>query len=202
MNTPRADAARPAAALSAEAARARLRTIIAERSLLQGGQFTLASGRRSSLFFDMKRTMLDPEGAGLIAEAILDRIDPGEADAVGGLAMGAVPIVAVVCASSFHAPRFAGRGLAGFFVRKEVKDHGTARRVDGNLEPGSRAVILEDVTTTGGSALQAAEAVRAAGAAVVKVITVVDRLEGAAEAFRAADLPFEAVFDRNDFVAG
>ena len=177
----------------------RLRTIIAARSLLRGGQFTLASGRQSSLFFDMKRSMLDPEGAGLIANAILDRIEPGEADSVGGLAMGAVPIVAVACAASFLAPRFAGRGLAGFFVRKEVKDHGTARRVEGNLEPGARAVILEDVTTTGGSAMQAVDAVRAAGADVVKVIAVVDRLEGAADVFRAAGLAFEAVFDRNDF---
>jgi orotate phosphoribosyltransferase len=173
----------------------RLRQLIAERSLLTGGDFTLASGRQSSVFFDMKRSMLDPEGANLIAEAVLRRIEGLKADAVGGLVMGAVPIVAVVCAKSF--PQ---RPLQGFFVRKEAKDHGTAKRIDGNLAPRARVVILEDVTTTGGSALQAAEAVRAAGAEVVAVLTIIDREEGAAEAFAAAGLRFEAILTRDDFV--
>ena len=104
----------------------------------------------------------------------------------------AVPIVAVVCAKSFGR----GRPLMGFFVRKEAKDHGTARLVDGNLVPGARAAILEDVTTTGASAMRAIEAVRSAGAAVVKVISVVDRQEGAIDTFGAHGLPFEAVFTR------
>lgn len=173
----------------------RLCQLIAERSLLTGGEFTLASGRQSSVFFDMKRTMLDPEGANLIADEVLGRIKGFEVEAVGGLVMGAVPIVAVVCAKSFP-----DRPLQGFFVRKEAKDHGTARRIDGNLAPGARVVILEDVTTTGGSALMAVEAVRAAGAEVVAVLTIVDRMEGASEAFAAAGLRFEAILCRDDFV--
>ena len=178
-----------------DAGQARLRQVIAARSLLTGGAFTLASGRQRSVFFDMKRTMLDPEGANLIADAVLRRLDGIAVDAVGGLVMGAVPIVAVVCAKSFP-----GRALQGFFVRKQAKDHGTARQIDGNLALGARVVILEDVTTTGGSALQAVDAVRAAGAEVVCVLTVVDRLEGAAEAFAAAGLRFEALLTREEFL--
>lgn len=175
--------------------RERLRHVIRTRSLLTGGAFTLASGRESSLFFDMKRTMFDPEGANFIAEAVLDRLGNGSVDAVGGLVMGAVPIVAVVCAKSFER----GYPLQGFFVRKEAKDHGTASLIEGNLTEKARVAILEDVTTTGGSALRAAAAVRSAGASVVKVVTIVDRLEGAEQAFRAAGLPFEAIFSRCDF---
>jgi orotate phosphoribosyltransferase len=174
----------------------RLRDIIRERSLLTAGSFTLASGRASSLFFDMKPAMLDPEGANLIADAVLDRLDEPGLDAVGGLVMGAVPIVAVVCAKSFER----GRPLQGFFVRKEVKDHGTAKLIEGNLLRGARAVVLEDVTTTGGSALRAVEAVRSAGGSVVKVVSIVDRLEGAAANFLAHGLSFEAVFTKDDFI--
>jgi orotate phosphoribosyltransferase len=163
---------------------------------LAGSAFTLASGRKSSVFFDIKRTMFDPEGANLIGEAVLDRIGGTPVDAVGGLVMGAVPIVSVVCAKSFER----GRPLQGFFVRKEAKDHGTAKLIDGNLSEGARVAILEDVTTTGGSALRAAQAVRAFGANVLLVISIVDRLEGAAAAFRAHDLPFAAVFTRDDFL--
>jgi orotate phosphoribosyltransferase len=177
------------------AVRRRLRDIICARSLLTG-TFTLASGRASSMFFDMKPTMLDPEGANLIADAVLDRLDEPELNAVGGLEMGAVPMVAVVCAKSFERRR----PLQGFFVRKEAKDHGTAKLIEGNLAPGAGAAILEDVTTTGGSALRAVEAVRSSGAAVVKVVSIVDRLEGAADVFRAQGLRFEAVFTRDDFV--
>lgn len=181
-------------------ARLRLLAIIRERSLLSGGRFTLASGRESSVFFDMKPSMLDAEAANLIADAVLDVVAGWTADAVGGLVMGAVPIVAVVAAKSWGDPRFAGRPLAGFFVRKEAKDHGTGRKVEGNLAAGARTVILEDVTTTGGSALQAADAVRAAGCSVEGVVTLVDRREGAAEAFRQAGLPFVAIFSRDDFL--
>jgi orotate phosphoribosyltransferase len=183
-------------ASKASAARQRLRDIIRERSLMTGGSFMLASGRQSNMFFDMKPTMLDPEGANLIADAVLDRLGEPEVDAVGGLVLGAVPIVAVVCAKSFRR----GRSLQGFFVRKEVKDHGTAKLIEGNLARGARAAVLEDVTTTGGSALRAVDAVRSAGAAVIKIVSVVDRLEGAADTFRAHGLPFEAVFTRDDFI--
>ena len=178
-----------------DALHCRLRDVIAARSLLTGGAFTLASGRHSSLFFDMKRTMLDPEGANLIAEAVLRRLEGIAVDAIGGLVMGAVPIVAVACARSFPS-----RPLQGFFVRKEAKDHVTARQIDGNLARGARVAILEDVTTTGSSAMLAVDAVRGAGAGVACVLTVVDRLEGAAATFAAAGMRFEALLTRDDFV--
>lgn len=176
--------------------RERLRHLIRTRSLLTEGQFTLSSGAESSVFFDMKRTMLHPEGANLIADAVLDRLAGRTVDAIGGLVMGAVPVVAVVCARS--ADR--GRPIDGFFVRKEAKDHGTAKLIDGNFAEGARAVILEDVTTTGGSVLRAVDAVSAAGGSVVAVLTIVDRLEGAVDTFRARGLPFEAIFTRDDFL--
>src|SRR5512134_1217955 len=120
-----------------------LRDIIRARSLRTSGMFTLTSGRASSIFFDMKPTMLHPEGANLIADAVLDRLQEPELEAVGGLAMGAVPIVSVVCAKSFRR----SRPLSGFFVRKEAKSHGTASLIEGNLFQGALAAILEDVTT-------------------------------------------------------
>ena len=179
-----------------ESPRERLRLLIRTRSLLTEGRFTLASGAESSVFFDMKRTMLHPEGANLIADAVLDRLAGRTVDAIGGLVMGAVPIVAVACARS--AAR--SHPVEGFFVRKEAKNHGTATLIDGNFSAGARVVILEDVTTTGGSALRAVDAVTAAGGSVIVVLTIVDRLEGAAEAFRARGLPFEAIFTRDDFL--
>jgi orotate phosphoribosyltransferase len=148
------------------------------------------------MFFDMKPAMLDPEAANLIADAVLARLEEPELDAVGGLAMGAVPIISVVCAKSFQRRR----PLQGFFVRKEAKDHGTAKLIEGNLARGARAAILEDVTTTGGSALRAVDAVRSAGGSVVKVISIVDRLEGAADTFLARGLSFEALFTKDDFI--
>src|SRR5512132_945075 len=175
------------------AARRRLGEIVRARSLMTGGAFTLASGRQSSVFFDMKRTMFDPEGANLIGEAVLDRLGETPVEAVGGLVMGAVPIVSVVCAKSFER----GRPLQGFFVRKAAKDHGTGKLIDGNLSRGARVAILEDVTTTGGSALRAVDAVSAFGASVVLVITIVDRLQGAAAAFCSHDLPFLSIFTRD-----
>jgi orotate phosphoribosyltransferase len=108
-----------------------------------------------------------------------------------------VPIVSVVCAKSFERRR----PLQGFFVRKAAKDHGTGKLIEGNLTKGARVAILEDVTTACGSALEAVEAVSAFGASAVVVIAVIDRLEGAAAAFRARDLPFVALFTRDDFLS-
>ena len=121
----------------------------------------------------------------------------GMLDLVGGLEMGAVPLIASVSAFSFEA----GKPIPGFFVRKAVKDHGTKKRIDGvDSVAGKRVAILEDVTTTGGSAIQAVEEVRAAGAEVVLVLSMVDRLEGAAESFAAANVPLDSLFTRDDFM--
>ena len=179
--------------------RARLVDIIKARSFSSGTGVKLVSGRTSSFYFNMKPTMLHPEGASLIAEAILDALGSEKADYIGGLEMGAVPIATSVSAAS-HAR---GKPLPAFFVRKAAKDHGAQKLVEG-LAPGEslagkRVVIVEDVTTTGGSSMKAIEAVRKEGAEIAHVITIVDRDEGAVAAFAAAKLPFTAILTIDDF---
>ena len=138
--------------------------------------------------------MLDPEGASLLADLLFEMIRAEDVDCIGGMETGAIPLVAALCLRSWPE-----RPLKGFFIRKEPKGHGTDQRVDGLLDPGSRVILFEDVTTTGGSALQAVDEARRNQCAIVKVITVVDRLEGAAENFGKAGIPFEALFTRCDF---
>jgi len=174
--------------------RRQLLAIIRRRSLLRHRDFTLTSGRSSNFFFDMKRTVFDPQAASLLAELLFDRIKGETVDCIGGLETGAIPIVALVCARSWPE-----KPLKGFFVRKEQKGHGTDQRVDGLLDAGARAVVFEDVTTTGGSAMQAVGAVRAQGGTIVKVVSVVDRLEGAAANFREAGIAFDSLFTWRDF---
>jgi orotate phosphoribosyltransferase len=141
--------------------------------------------------------MFHPEGASLLARMMLARLSDLRVDYVGGLEMGAVPLVACVAAVSHDE----GKPMPGFFVRKAVKDHGTKKRIEGleNLN-GRRVAILEDVTTTGGSAIQAVEVSREAGAEVVLVLSIVDRLEGAIESFEKAGVPFASLFTADDFL--
>ena len=180
-------------------ARGRLIEIIKTRSFQSGREVKLASGRTSTYYFNMKPTMLDAEGSHLIATLILEAISGLNADLIGGLEMGAVPIASAVAAVS-HAGT---RPVNAFFVRKQAKEHGTRNLIEGlpsgdSLE-GKRVVIVEDVTTTGASAIKAAQAVRAEGAEVVGVVTVIDRQEGAAEAFAAAGLKLTAILTLADF---
>jgi orotate phosphoribosyltransferase len=193
---------RPAASAAAgqrEAERARLADIIFERSFGRG-RIVLASGRESDFYFDMKPTMLHPEGAALMARAILAEIAAARADYVGGLEMGAVPITGAVCQLSHER----GTPVGGFFVRKEVKAHGARKRLEGFAKgetlTGKRIAVIEDVTTTGDSAMKAVEACREAGADVVLVITAVDREEGAAATFARAAIPFRALFTASEFL--
>ena len=184
--------------------RARLIAIIRERSYGTGVAIKLSSGRMSDFYFNLKPTMLHPEGAHLIGRLLCQMLHDTDPDMVGGLEMGAVPIATAVAIAS-HAEALAGRGraLPAFFVRKQAKEHGTAALIDGLVKgqtlAGKRVVIVEDVTTTGGSAVKAIEAVRASGATVVSVVTVVDRLEGAADAFRAAGVAFRPLLTVADF---
>jgi orotate phosphoribosyltransferase len=181
------------------ASRKRLIEIVKARSFQSGIEVKLASGRTSTYYFNMKPTMLHPEGAHLIANLILDAIEDVPADMVGGLEMGAVPIASAVAAVSHGR----GRPLAAFFVRKQAKDHGTQSLVEGLAKgetlAGKRLVVVEDVTTTGGSAIKAAEALRGEGAEIVRVVTVLDRQEGAAEAFADAGLKFSPILTLSDF---
>ena len=172
--------------------RARLIDIIKARSFQSGKEVKLASGKTSTYYFNMKPTMLDAEGAHVIATLILAAIADLDADFIGGLEMGAVPLAAAVAAVS-HGGK---KPINAFFVRKQAKDHGTRSLIeglpDGETLQGKRVVVVEDVTTTGGSAIKAAEALRAEGAEVVGVVTVLDREEGAGEAFAAAGLTLTA----------
>ncbi len=177
-----------------QAARERLRQIIKTESLRSGGEFRLASGKTSTMFFDLKKTVLDPEGANLMADAVLDLLKDDRPDFIGGLEMGAVPVVQAICTKSFPE-----NPIRGFFVRKELKGHGTNQTIEGHLRDGARVVILEDVTTTGGSALKAVAAVEGRGCRVEKVITIVDRLEGAKENLAARGIALVALFTKDDF---
>lgn len=182
-----------------QGARERLIAIIKTRSFQSGKEITLASGRTSTYYFNMKPTMLDAEGAHLIASLILDAIKDLNADLVGGLEMGAVPIASAVAAVS----QTTGRPVNAFFVRKQAKEHGTKSLIEGLAEgetmQGKRVVVVEDVTTTGGSAIKAAETLRSEGADVVGVVTIVDRQEGAADAFAAAGLTLTPILTLEDF---
>jgi len=181
------------------AIRDRLRTLIAERSVSRGTSITLASGKTSDFYVNMKATMLHAQGAHDIARLMIDALERYEVSYVGGLEMGAVPLASAVAAISATGER----PLHAFFVRKSAKEHGTQSLIEGLPKgaalSGTAVAVLEDVTTTGGSALRAVELLRSAGADVRTVITVVDRLEGASEAFTAAGVPFTALLTARDF---
>jgi len=176
-------------------ARTRLLEIIRKKSLLRG-TFKLVSGATSNYYLDMKPTTFDPEGATLIAQIICSMLaDDADVDSIGGLELGAVPIVAAVCAESFkHRP------VNGFVVRKEKKGHGTDQKIDGNFKPNTSVVLIEDVTTKGGSVMQAVKAVRAQGATVKKIITIVDRLEGAEANLKKEGLALAPIFTTKDLL--
>ena len=178
--------------------RSSLFALIKARSFSRGN-LTLVSGRTTNYYFDMKPTMFHPAGAAWIAELMLDRIENLKADYVGGLAIGAVPLVNSIAMLSHQR----GRPIPGFFVRAQVKDHGTQRRVEGTAESlaGKNVVIVEDVTTTGGSASTAVEAATAEGANVVLVLSIVDRLEGAVENFKNRGIAFQAIYTADEFMA-
>jgi orotate phosphoribosyltransferase len=166
------------------------------REALQLGTFTLASGRTSHYYIDGRKVTLSAGGAALIAEGMLAQLATlPEVAAVGGLTMGADPIVGALLglAGSRGRPH-----LRGFLVRKEVKGHGTGRLIEGPLEKGMHVVIVDDVATTGGSSLQAVDAVEAFGCKVDMVIAVLDRLEGAAEAIAARGISFRALVSIRD----
>jgi orotate phosphoribosyltransferase len=177
-----------------EEKRQRLLAIIRERSFLtEGGPFKLASGAMSDFYLDMKPTTFSPEGLSLIADIVYDMIRDGGVESVGGLELGSLPITNAVSMRSF-----AERPVEGFVVRKEKKGHGTDKKIDGNFRPNSNVVLLEDVTTRGGSVMEAVNAVRARGATVTKIITIVDRLEGATENLRKEGIELVPVFTIRD----
>ncbi|MCB9832668.1 MAG: orotate phosphoribosyltransferase [Planctomycetes bacterium] len=175
--------------------RQELLDIIHEVSL-EKRRVVLASGRESDFYLDLRQTLMRPRGLRLAGRLLLEKLLDGPAfDAVGGMAVGAVPLVSAVLAAAADLGR---DDLLGFFVRKEKKKHGLGRQLEGGFRPGMTVALVEDTTTTGGSTLEAAEIVRAAGGRIVRVACLVDRGEGAAEAFRIAGLRLEALFGRAD----
>ncbi len=148
---------------------------------LKLGDFTLASGKKANFYLDLKQITLDAAGARVVAEGFLELLGQPLPAAVGGLAIGADPITASIVTLA----GLRGLPLSGFLVRKEAKGHGTNKFVEGPVQPGATAVIVEDVITTGGSAMTALERARDFGLKVDRVLAIVDRLEGGAEAFAA-----------------
>jgi len=158
---------------------------------LRYGEFILASGQKSSYYFDGRLLSMDPEGADLISAAFLDEIAAADAEAAGGPTMAAVPIVGSLVLRS-HAEN---RPLAGFFVRPEAKDHGATKQVEGPVRPGMRVAVFDDTVSTGGSLLTAIDAIQELGCEVVLVLTVLDRRQGGSDEVRRRGLEFVALLE-------
>ena len=180
----------------------RLVDLVRELAFIDGGNdqaFTLASGRASRWFFDMKPVMMNPEAGRLVGQLMNARCDDIGADFVGGLELGAVPLAALVIATDFTSDRL------GFMVRKQAKGRGGRKTnnppgIEGaSIANGGRVIILEDVTTTGGSAIQAVKRIeQETSCEVVAVISILDREEGGKEAFAEAGISFESLLVRSD----
>ena len=183
--------------------RDRLVALLRERSF-ERKKVVLASGRESDFFIDCKQTILTAEGHALVGELMLDALaELPPCEAVAGVELGGCPLAsAVSLTSALRARQGVGTGLPALYVRKEVKDHGSRRLVEGDraLRPDLPVVILEDVITTGGSTLKAVDKLRQVGARVVGVVALVDRLEGGAEAIREGGLPLVSICTRRDFI--
>ncbi|PIS31603.1 orotate phosphoribosyltransferase [Candidatus Saganbacteria bacterium CG08_land_8_20_14_0_20_45_16] len=170
--------------------KAELKKLLFSTGAVKTGDFTLSSGKKSNLYVDCRKVTLHPQGAKLIAKIILEKIKGLKVEAIGGLTLGADPITSSVVALS---------DIPGFIVRKKAKEHGTGQKIEGLIDKGWHVVIVEDVATTGGSALQAIEAVEAIGAKVVKVISVVDREEGGADALK--NYNFDPILTKSELLA-
>jgi len=180
--------------------RLRLKQILLEKSYRQG-TFTLSSGKQSDFYIDGKQTTLSAEGACLCGRLLfaLIRHHPEPIAAVGGMTLGADPLVTAVSMTSF----LEKQPIPAFIVRKDAKGHGTGQYIEGmkNLPPGGLVALVEDVVTTGGTLLQVIDRVQAAGFRVGLVVTVVDRQEGGAETLAARGFPLKAVFTRSELLA-
>ncbi len=172
--------------------RARLQQLFRERAL-QFGDITLASGQKSSYYVNSKKVLFHAEAISLLGELLYDATRDLDFQAIGGLEVGAIPMAAAMLVAAHHH----GRPLEGFFVRKAAKEYGAKERLEGQVQSGDRVVVIDDVLTTGGSVLQAIAAVEAKGATVVRVISICDRLQGAAEALAKYD--YRPLFTIRDF---
>ena len=183
-----------------ETDRDRLHALIHKKSFRHGVEIKLASGKTSDFYFNMKPTMMDAEGAALLGRLLFERIAAHGADLAGGVAVGSVPLVSFI----IQASALGAQPLDGIFIRAKAKDHGTQMNIEGLADTssidGKRVIMVEDATTTGGSVLQAIGIIRASGGIVDRVITVVDRLEGATDTLAAEGIELEAIFTAPDFL--
>jgi len=160
-------------------------------------EFTLTSGRRSHHYVDLKQVTLHPQGAFLCGTLLFDLIRGGGLGAVGGLTLGADPLVCAVSLVSWQA----GEPVCAAIVRKSAKGHGTGRWVEGPADPARPMAVLDDVVTTGKSTVQAVERLRATGFTVTRALAVVDRNEGGREALAALGLSLESILSMDDILA-
>jgi orotate phosphoribosyltransferase len=168
--------------------------IFRERAL-KFGDFTLVSGKKSSYYLDGKQVMLHAQGLRLVSEGLLDLLSDVEFDAIGGMSIGADPIIGGVLTVAAEQ----NREMIGVMVRKEAKGHGTQKFIEGPLQPGMKVIVVDDVVTTGGSSLLAVERIQEFGAEVVEVVGIVDRMQGGAENFEKHNLPFRSLLSILDF---
>lgn len=186
--------------------RARLLELLRTHSF-ERKKVVLASGRESDFFIDCKQAVLLAEGHALVGELLLDAalsLDVRPV-AVAGVELGGCSLASSVALVSFQRGIRTDRGvgLDAIYVRKQTKEHGSQRQLEGDagIEPGAPVVVVEDVVTTGGSTLRAVERLRARGLSIAGVIAIVDRLEGGAENIRSAEIPVLSLFTRRDFIA-
>jgi len=158
--------------------------------------FELASGKKSNLYIDCRKTTKNARGAYLIGNIIYDKISKLDVDAIGGLTMGADPVADAVAYTSV----LKGKPINSFSVRKKAKEHGLKRVIEGDVKNGDRVVIVDDVATTGQSTIEAIENARAGGLHVVKVIILVDRQEGGRENILKHNVDFEAILTKQDLL--
>jgi orotate phosphoribosyltransferase len=178
--------------------REQLKALLRRKSIVRGN-FTLASGKSSTYYIDCKLTTLDPEGAVLVGHSVLDALEDAgiHADAIGGPPIGAHPIVTAVAAVS----HLRGKPLPAFLIRKEAKSHGLEKQIEGPVKPGARVVIIDDVCTSGGSTIQALDAVKNAGLQIVAVMSLVDREQGGSEKLRQ-QYNFLSIFTAREILEG
>jgi orotate phosphoribosyltransferase len=178
---------------SRQADRDRLLRLIREMAVVHG-RVTLSSGREADYYVDLRRVTLAAQAAPLVGRVLLELTADWDYDAVGGLTMGADPVATAM----MHAAAASGRLLDAFVVRKQAKEHGLQRQVEGPPIEGRRVLVVEDTSTTGGSPLTALEAVRAAGATPVGVAVIADRDTGAAARISAAGVPYRYAYSLGD----
>jgi orotate phosphoribosyltransferase len=174
-----------------------LKQLLREKAL-KFGEFTLASGKKASYYLDCRQITLDAQGAKLIGAGMLELLTDDMPNLVGGMAIGADPITAAILTLA----GVQGVPLRGVMVRKEAKQHGTGKLVEGPFQPGESIAIVEDVVTTGGSSLLAIERCEEVGLKVKRVLAIIDRLEGGREAFAARGYELTTLFTIEDFGIG